>query len=109
MSGITGANPAIVGKTYQDRGGKRHLAMSVQPVIVLAGTANVLTNICNRANNTGVDTVAYIEEMLSTSHDNATRALFAEHDATEANTVGIALRADKKIVYKITKGARMHG
>ena len=108
-SGITGANPGIVGKTYQDRGGKRHLAMSGQPVIVLAGTAKVLTNIRNRANDTGVDTVAFIEERFSTGHDDANRAVFAEHDATEANTVGIALRADKKIVDKITKGARMHG
>ena len=109
MSGITGANPWIVGKTYQDRGGKRHLAMSLQPVIVLAGTANVLTNIRNRAKDTGADTVAYIEEMFNTGHDDANRAVFAEHDATEAKTVGIALRADKKIVDKITKGARMHG
>ena len=109
MSGITGANPGIVGKTYQDRGGKRHLAMSVQPVIVLTGTANVLTNIRKRANDTGIDTVAYIEEMFSTGHHDGNRAVFAEHDATEANTVGIALRADKKIVDKITKGARMHG
>ena len=109
MSGITGANPGIVGKTYQDRCGKRHLAMSVQPVIVLAGTANVLTNIRNRANDTGIDTVVYIDEMFSTGHDDANRAVFVEHDATEANTVGIALRVDKKIVDKITRGARMHG
>ena len=109
MSGITVANPRIVGKTYQDRGGNRHLAMSVQPVIVLAGTANVLTNICNRANDRGIDTVAYIEEMFSTGQDDANRAVFAEHYATEANTGGIALRAEKKIVDKITKGARMHG
>ena len=109
MSGITGANPGIVGKTYQDRGGKRHLAMSVQPVIVLAGTANVLTNIRNRANDTAVDTVAHVGEMFSAGHDDANRAVFAEHDATEAKTVGTALRADKKIVDKITKGARMHG
>ena len=109
MSGITGANPGIVGKTYQDRGEKRNLAMSVQPAIVLAGTANVLTNIRNRANHTGFDTVAYIEEMFSAGHDVANRAVFAEYDATEANTAGIALRADNRIVDKITKGARMHG
>ena len=83
--------------------------MSVQPVIVLAGPANVLTNIRNRANDRGVDTVAYIEEMFGTEHDEANRAVFAEHFATEANTVGIALRADRKIVDKITKGAKMHG
>ena len=75
----------------------------------MADTANVLTNIRNRANDRGVDTVADIEEMFSTRHDDANTAVFAEHDATEANTVGIALRADKKIVNKITKGAKMHG
>ena len=58
MSGITSANPGIVGKAYKDRDGKRHLAMSGQPVIVLAGAANVLTNIRNRANDRGVETVA---------------------------------------------------
>ena len=42
-------------------------------------------------------------------HDDAKRAVFAEHDAAEVNTVGIALRADKKIVDKIIKGAKMHG
>ena len=47
--------------------------------------------------------------MFSTGHDYANRAVVAEHDATEANTVGIALRDDKKIVDKITKGAKMHG
>jgi hypothetical protein len=46
--------------------------------------------------------------MFSTGHDDANRAVFAEHHATEGNTVGIALRADKKIVDKITKGAKMH-
>ena len=108
ISGITGANPEIFSKAYEDRDGKRHLAMCVQPVIVLAGPANVLTNIRNRANDRGVETVAYIMEMFSTGHDDANRAVFAEHDATEVNTVGIALRADKKIVDKITKGAKMH-
>ena len=46
--------------------------------------------------------------MFSIGHDDANRAVFTEHDATEAKTVGIALGADKKIVDKITKGAKMH-
>lgn len=109
MSGIAGANPDLIGEPYCDREGKTHLPMSVQPVIVLSGPANVLTNIRNRAHDRGVETVAYIEEMFATGHDAANRAVFAEHDASEANTVGMALRADKKIVDKITKGAKMHG
>jgi len=109
MSGIIGANPSIIGEPYCDRDGNTHLPLSVQPVIVLSGAANVLTNIRNRARERSVETSAYTEEMFATGHDAANRAVFAEHGANEANTVGIALRADKKIVDKITKGAKMHG
>ncbi len=109
MSGIAGANPDLLGEPYRDSDGKSHLPMSMQPVIVLSGAANVLTNIRNRAHDRGVETVAYIEEMFATGHDEANRAVFAEHAASETNTVGMALRADKKIVDKITKGAKMHG
>ena len=47
--------------------------------------------------------------MFGTGHDDANRAVFAEHNAIEANTVGIALRADRKIVHKITKRAKTLG
>jgi len=108
MSGITGANPGLIGKPYYDHDGNTHLPMSVQPVIVLSGPANLLTNIRKRARCRGVESVAYIEEMFATGHDAANRAVFAQHCADEANTVGMAIRADKKIVDKITKGAKMH-
>ncbi len=108
MSGITGANSDLIGAPYVDRDKNCHLPMCVQPVIVLTGASNVMTNIRNRASDRGVETVAYIEEMFSTGHDEANRAVFLEHGPDETNTVGIALRADKKIVDKITKGAKMH-
>ena len=108
MSGIVGANPDLIGATYEDRDGNSHLPISRQPVIVLTGAASVLSNIRNRARGRGVETAAYIEEMFSTGHDTANRAVFAEHGPDDGNTVGIALRAEKKIVDKITKGAKMH-
>ena len=108
MSGITAANADLIGEQYVDKDGKRHLPMSQQPVIVLSATPNVLRNVRNRANERGIPTVAYIEEMFATGHDEANRAVFSEHTSNEENTVGIALRADKKIVDKITKGAKMH-
>ena len=108
MSGITAANADLIGEQYVDKDGKRHLPMSRQPVIVLSATPNVLRNVRNRANERGIPTVAYIEEMFATGHDEANRAVFSEHTSIEENTVGIALRADKKIVNKITKGAKMH-
>ena len=108
MSGITAENIDLIGEKYVDKDGNHHLPMSRQPVIVLSGAPNVLRNARNRANERGVATVAYIEEMFSTGHDEANRAVFSEHMASEDNTVGIALRADKKTVDKITKGAKMH-
>lgn len=89
MSGITAANPDLIGAAYDDRDGNAHLPMSEQPVIVLSAASNVLTNIRNRARSRGVDTVAYIEEMFATGHDEANRAVFAEHGPDEPNTVGI--------------------
>ena len=108
MSGITAANTDLVGEKYVDKDGNRHLPMSRQPVIILSGAANVLRNARNRANERGISTVVYIEEMFVTMYDEANRAVFSEHRSNEENTVGIALRADKKIVDKITKGAKMH-
>ncbi len=108
MSGITAANADLIGEQYVDKDGKCHLPMSKQPVIVLSATPNVLRNARNRANERGIPTVAYIEEMFATGHDEANRAVFSEHTSSEENTVGIALKADKKIVDKISKGAKMH-
>ena len=108
MSGITAANADLIGEQYVDKDGKCHLPMSKQPVIVLSATPNVLRNARNRANERGIPTVAYIEEMFATGHDEANRAVFSEHTSSEENTVGIALKAEKKIVDKISKGAKMH-
>jgi hypothetical protein len=67
-----------------------------------------MANIHRRALERGVRHALYIEEMFSTGHDAANRATVAESDPDTAKVVGVALRADKKMVDKITKGARMH-
>ena len=108
MSGITASNLDLIGEKYVDKEGKFHLSMSRQPVIILCGAAIVLRNARNRANQRGIPTAVYIDEMFATGHDEANRTVFSEHISNEDNTVGIALRADKKIVDKITKGAKMH-
>lgn len=46
--------------------------------------------------------------MFSTGHGAANRAVFPEFAPDDAKVVGIALRADKKLIDKITRGARMH-
>jgi hypothetical protein len=85
------------------------MGLSVQPVILLTAQPTVLRNARNRARERSVDTAVYIEEMFATGHDAANRAVFREHGPDEENVVGIALRAEKRVVDRITKGAKMHG
>lgn len=107
-SGIVAQFPEIIGEPYRDRAGNLYNPMSIQPVIVLSAGAATLGAVHRRALERGVTTSAYVEEMFSTGHDVANRAVFAEFAPDDAKIVGIALRGDKKLVDKITKGARMH-
>jgi hypothetical protein len=108
MSGVVGGNPGLIGDAYKDRPGNAYHALSIQPVIVLAADAETIANVHRRALERGVRHALYIEEMFSTGHDSANRAVVAECDPETAKVVGVGLRADKKLVDKITKGARMH-
>ena len=107
-SGIVGQTPEIIGEPYRDRAGNVFNPLSIQPVIVLSADGPTLNAIHRRALKRGVMTSAYVEEMFATGFDAANRAVFAEFAPEDAKVVGIALRADKKLVDKITKGARMH-
>jgi hypothetical protein len=108
MSGVVGGTAGLIGDIYRDRVGNAYHALSIQPVIVLAADGETITSVHRRALERGVRHALYIEEMFSTGHDAANRAVVAECDPETAKVVGVGLRADKKIVDKITKGARMH-
>lgn len=107
-SGIVAQFPDIIGKPYRDRAGNLYNPLSIQPVIVLSADGPTLNAVHRQALERGVATSAYVEEMFATGFDAANRAIFAEFAPEDAKIVGIALRADKKLVDKITKGARMH-
>jgi hypothetical protein len=107
-SGIVAQFPEIIGEPYRDRAGNSYNALSIQPVIVLAADRETIAAIHRRALAQGVRTSVYIEEMFATGHDAANRAIFAEFAPEDAKVVGLAVRADKKIVDKVTKGARKH-
>ena len=108
MTGVVGQFPDSIGEPYRDRSGNVYNALSAQPIIVLSADAATMTAIHKRALERRVKTSLYIEEMFSTGHDTANRAVFGEFAPEDAKVVGIALREDKKVVDKITKGARMY-
>lgn len=108
MSGIIAQCPATIGEAYRDAAGNVYNPMSIQPVVVLSAGQETLRTIHRRSLERGVTTSAYIEEMFATGHDAANREVFAQFSPENARLVGIALRAEKRIADKITKGARMH-
>ena len=107
-SGIVGQSGDLVGEPYVDRAGNAYHALLRQPVIVLSADGPTLTKIHGRTLSRGVASALYVEEMFQTGHDVANRAVFAEFGPDDAKVVGIALHAERKVVDKITKGARMH-
>lgn len=107
-AGITAQHPEIIGEPYIDGAGNRFSSLSVQPVIVLAADAEAMRSIHRRALERGIVTSAYIEEMFATGHDAANREVFSRFAPEDARVVGIGLRAERKIVDKVAKGARMH-
>ena len=107
-SGIVGQFPDVIGEPYRDRAGNLYNALSIQPMIVLSADEETMSMIHRRSLERNVTSSIFIEEMFSTGHDVANRAVFSEFAPEDAKVVGIALRADKKIVDKITKGATMH-
>ncbi|CDZ56069.1 DUF2000 family protein [Neorhizobium galegae] len=107
-SGIIAQNPAIIGQAYRDAAGHVYNPMSIQPIVVLTADQETLRTIHRRSLEREVTTSAYIEEMFSTGHDAANREVFAQFAPEDAKLVGIALRGEKKIADKITKGAKMH-
>lgn len=108
MSGIVAQTREIIGEPYRDGAGNVYNPLFVQPIVVMATDQEALRKIHQRSLEREVTTSLYIEEMFATGHDVANRQVFSEFSPDNAKVVGMALRADKKIVDKITKGAKLH-
>jgi hypothetical protein len=107
-SGIVGAGPEVLGDAYEDAAGNHYHPLIRQPMIILSADAPTLNSIYGRAMERGAGLSLYIEDMVTTGHDAANRAAVRRFLPAEMNGVGLALHSDKKVVDKITKGARLH-
>jgi len=107
-SGIVGATEEILGAPYEDAAGNTYHPLAIQPMIVLSADADTLGAIYRRAMERRVRLSLYIEDMFETGHDAANRETVKRRRPEEMNVVGLTLREDRKVVDKITRGARMH-
>ena len=108
-SGVVGSAAGLLGEPYEDAAGNIYNALVIQPVIVLSADAETIQTIYRRAMERSVRLSLYIEDMFATGHDAANRAAVKQYEPSAMKIVGLALREEKKVVDKITKGARMHG
>jgi len=107
-SGIVGGDLEVLGEPYEDAAGNTYNPLLVQPVIVLTASTEILKTIFGRAMAHRIRMSLYIEDMFATTHDAANRAAVRQHRPQTMNLAGLALREERRLVDRITKGARMH-
>jgi hypothetical protein len=108
VSGVAGTNPDVVGEPYRDASGNEYLPMFVQPVLVYEADAAALRRAYERAMDRGVTPAIYTSELFATGYDEANRAAVAAVAAENLDLVGIAFRAERKVVDKVVDRLRFH-
>jgi hypothetical protein len=108
VSGIAATVPGVVGEPYADASGNEYLPMFVQPVLVYQADAAALRRAYERAMSRGVTPAIYTHELFATGHDEANRAAVAAVTAEVLDLVGVAVRAERKVVDKIVDRLRFH-
>jgi hypothetical protein len=109
VSGIAGTEPGVVGEPYVDGSGNRYLPMFRQPVLVFEADAAALRRAYERAMLRGVEQLAiFTKELFETPHDEANRAAVAAVRAEQLDLVGMALRAERRVVDKVVDRLARH-
>jgi len=108
VSGIAGTVEGVVGEPYRDASGNDYLPMFVQPVLVYQADGIALRRAFERARSRGVRPAVYTQDLFTTNHDEANRAVVAHVVTDELDLVGIAFRAERKTVDKIVDRLRFH-
>ncbi len=107
-SGIAAAFPGCIGEPYEDGAGTHYHALIGQPILIYGGDAAQLTRALERTIARDVKAAVYTQEMFATTHDAANRAAVKAVARANLNLVGLAFRAERKVIDKIVDGLRFH-
>jgi hypothetical protein len=107
-SGIAASAPDAIGVDYADADGTRYSPMFGQPVMVFAADKVRMARTLERALSRAIVPVVFTTELFGTGNDAANRAAVAAVARDQLDLAGIAIRADRKTVDKITAGLRLH-
>jgi len=108
-SGVAAAFPECIGEPYEDGSGTQYLALIGQPILIYGATDRAaLSRALERALARNVTPAIYTEEMFSTTHDAANRGAVRAVARADLNLVGIAMRAERKVIDKIVDALKFH-
>ena len=107
-SAVAGGHPGVIGEPYADGSGTRYLPMFRQPVLIYAADAEALSEVRARAAGRGLAVAVYTEDMFKTTHDAANRDAVKAVARADLNLVGLAMRAERKLIDKIVDGLKFH-
>ncbi|MCL8486021.1 MULTISPECIES: DUF2000 family protein [Bradyrhizobium] len=108
-SGIAAAFPECIGAPYEDGSATNYHALIGQPILIYGGPDRAaLARALDRALAREVKPALYTEDMFTTTHDEANRAAVKAVARMDLNLVGLAFRAERKVVDKIVDGLKFH-
>jgi hypothetical protein len=107
-SGIAAAFPECIGEPYADASGTSYLSLIGQPILIYGADRAALSRALERALARNVTPAVYTEDMFKTAHDAANREAVRAVTRADLNLVGIAMRADRKVIDKIIDGLKFH-
>lgn len=107
-SGIAATYPESIGEPYEDASGNKYQRLLGQPILIYGADAAALARVLDHALARGVQPALYTEEMFSTTHDAANRDAVRGVERENLNLVGLAIRADRKVVDKIVDKLKFH-
>ena len=107
-SGMAASFPESIGAPYEDGSGTRYHALIGQPILIYGADRPALSRALERALARDVKPAVYTEDMFKTTHDEANRAAVKAVIRADLNLVGLAFRAERKVVDKIVDGLKFH-
>ena len=107
-SGIAAKFPECVGEPYADGSGTNYLSLIGQPILIYGADRTALSRALDRALARNVTPAVYTEEMFKTTHDAANREAVRTMARADLNLVGLAMRAERRVIDKIVDGLKFH-
>jgi len=108
VSGISTADAEVIGEPYADADGTEYLPMFRQPVMVFAGSKEMMALAHGRAVSRALPLSIFTSDLFTTGNDRDNRAAVRAVPRDQLDLVGLAVYGPKNAVDKVLKGAQMH-